>query len=134
MLYWKFKLRPRATEGGCATPPAVLVGGVVTEPASFPPLSLTTQKWSTNQKIKPNRERYKKKDTQIVHFHVGGRGFIGTLLELYWGRSELYWYGVATLLLRYCYVIATLLLRYRYVCERKAMLLNEWAIDPALFC
>ena len=31
------------------------------EPASFPPLSLTTQKWSTNQKIKPNRERYKKK-------------------------------------------------------------------------
>ena len=40
---------------------------------------------------------------------------IGTLLELYWGRSELYWYGVATLLLRYCYVIATLLLRYCYV-------------------
>ena len=46
--------------------------------------------------------------------------FIGTLLELYWGRSELYWYGVATLLVRYWYVIATLLVRYRYVIGRRA--------------
>ena len=44
-----------------------------------------------------------------VHFHVEG------LLELHWGRSELYWYGAATLLVRYryvngrWYVIATLL-------------------------
>ena len=53
------------------------------EPAPFPPLSLTTQKWSTNQKIKPNRERYKKKNPNST-FPCRGSGvywnFIGTLL------------------------------------------------------
>ena len=69
--------------------------------------------------------------------------FIGTLLQLYWDRSELYcllvrcrsvilyWcvigtslvrhrYVIATLLVRHRYVIAPLLVRYRYVIGRRS--------------
>jgi hypothetical protein len=35
VLYWKFKLGSRTTGGGGATPPAVLVGGVVSKLDEF---------------------------------------------------------------------------------------------------
>ena len=40
--YWKFKLRSRATGGGCAIPPAVLVGGVVSKLDEFRKAIITT--------------------------------------------------------------------------------------------